>query len=450
MKKILAFILALSLVLSLAACSQAPSGTDTSNTNTTDATNSTDTSNKEETPSGEKVKLRLLSISTDANQTTILEEYIKPNIAEALPNIEVEFEPGGGGEDMSNKLKTYNSTGDLPDVWYSTTDGAFPIIEAGNQLDVADYVKADGFLDKYAVPEALEFRDGKIYALPSGADTYFTPRIFFNKAIFEENNLEVPTTYEELLDVCAKLNEADIVPISLTGKGGWAPQLFLIQTFIQLIDPTVAEQLLKNETDFNNPVCLEAVQKIEELAKAGAFPEGVANLDYGPALEMFTSGRSAMYWGFTWEVNNLAADENVDIMQWPALSEDVDPATVTQIWGSPLNGYAVNAKSEHVEEAIQLAEFCVQMEAQYYADNGSSTNLDPGVEVADKTPMMEKNLEMYDAAEKKINTIYLNAMDGAVSAEYALLGANLLTGAYSAEDFIADFSAIWAENEYFN
>lgn len=446
MKKAFALILALCLVFSMVACSSAaPEAAKPENSESAKQTEA-----KEEVSGSEKVKLRLVSISTDDNQTAILENYIKKNIAEALPNIEVEFEPGGGGEDMSNKLKTYNSTGDLPDVWYSTADYAFPIIGAGNQLDLASYIAADGFIDNYNVPEALEFRNGTIYTLPSGADTYFVPRVFFNKAIFEENNIEIPTTFEELLDVCDKLNDAGIVPISLVGKGGWAPQLFLVQTFIQLIDPTVAEQLLRNETDFSNPVCLEAVQKIEELVHAGAFPEGVANLDYGPALEMFTSGRSAMYWGFTWEVNNLGADENVDIMQWPALSDNVDPTTVTQLWGSPLNGYAVNAKSEHLEEAIQLAEFCVKMEALYYAENGSSTNLNPGIEAAGQSALMQKHLAMYDAATTKINAIYLNAMDGSVGAEYGLLGANLLTGDYSAENYIADMNAAWAENEYFN
>lgn len=100
-----------------------------------------------------------MSISTDGNQTKIL-EYIKENLAEALPDVEVEFEPGGGGEDMANKLKTYNASGDLPDVWYSTADSAAAIRSAGNMENLTDYVTEDGFLDNYAIPDALKFQMG--------------------------------------------------------------------------------------------------------------------------------------------------------------------------------------------------------------------------------------------------------------------------------------------------
>jgi raffinose/stachyose/melibiose transport system substrate-binding protein len=397
----------------------------------------------------EKVKLRLVSISTDDNQNAILNDFIKKNIETALPNIEVEYEPGGGGEDMANKMKTYNSTGDLPDVWYSTSDYAYPIIAAGNQLELTSYITDDGFLSKYAVPDALKNGQGKIYCISSGADTYFTPRIYYNKKIFEDNKVQIPTNWDELVAACNKFKDAGVIPISLMGKGGWAPQLYLVQTFIQLIDPTVAQQLLTNQTDFNNPVCLEAAQKIAELAKMGAFPDGVADLDYGPSLEMFTSGKSAMFWGFTWEVPNLAKDPNIGLMLWPKLSDKVDPATVTQFWGSPTNGYAVNAKSEHVAEAEQLAEFCVAMEAQFYRSKGSNTNLDPGTQVQGTSDLMTQNLQMYNNATSKIATIYLNAMDSKTAAEYGVCGDNLLTGSYTGEQFIADFQKAWAANEFF-
>lgn len=447
MKKTIFVLFMVTLIVLATACTPAPADTSSAATSK-EVTDSASAATAD--ASAEKVKLRLVSISTDDNQTAILEDYIKANIADALPNIEVEYEPGGGGEDMANKMKTYNSTGDLPDVWYSTSDYAYPIIAAGNQQELTDYITQDGFIDKFAVPEALKTGAGKIYCISSGADTYFTPRVYYNKKIFEENNVAVPTTWDELIAACKTFKNAGVTPISLMGKGGWAPQLYLVQTFIQLIDPTVAQQLLTNQTDFNNPVCLQAAKKIAELAKMGAFPDGVANLDYGPSLEMFTSGRSAMFWGFTWEVPNLASKPDIGLMLWPRLSDNVDPATVTQFWGSPTNGYAVNAKSEHVAEAVQLAEFCVTMEAQFYRSKGSNTNVDPGTEVQGKSDLMDKNLEMYNNATNKIATIFLNAMDSKTAADYGVYGDNLLTGSYTGEDFIADFQKSWAANEFFN
>ncbi len=445
MKKTLALLLALLMSLALfAGCSsEAPAAEATTGEETT-------TTQDTEVASDEKVTIRLVSISTDANQTSILEDYIKANVQAAFPNVTMEYEPGGGGEDLANKMKTYNSTDDLPDIWYSTADYAFPIMQAGNQLDLTSYITESGFIDNYNTPELLEFKDGGIYTVTSGADSYFTGKIFYNKDIFAANNIEVPTTWDEFLTACDTLKAAGVTPISLMGKGGWAPQLFLVQTFTQLHDPSVIDALLANETDFSNPVILEAVSKIETLVANGYLPEGVSNLDYGPALEMFTSGQSAMYMGFTWEVPNLQSNEAIDIMQWPQMVDDVNPDDVLSVWGSPLNGYAVNAKGENVEIAVQVAAFCAQQEANFYASSGGSTNLVSEIALPEPSALMTKNLEIYDAAATKSANIYLNAMDAKVAASFGQYGSSLLAGGYTAEDFVANMNEDWLENEYFN
>lgn len=433
MKKIFALLFAIILVSGLVGCSgdkKSESGADIAD------------------ESIEKIKLRLVTISGDVNQDTILADFIKANVETALPHIEVEYEPGGGGEDLANKMKTYNATNDLPDVWYSTADYAFPIVSAGNQLKLNEKITADGFIERYEVSDALKHFDGGIYAISSGADTFFTPRIFYNKEIFEQNNVEVPTTWDDFLVACETFKSADITPISMMGKGGWAPQLFLVQTMIQLHDPEVAQQLLRNETEFSNPVVIDAIKKVENLVTQGYFPADVANMDYGPALEMFTSGKSAMYWGFSWDVVAVAADPKIDLMHWPQVVAAVDPASVIQVWGSPLNGYTVNANSENVNAALELAEFCVSQEALYWASKGSVTNLNPGVAVSNQSDLMKKHVEMYTNAKTKINTIYLNAMDAKTAADYGLAGSNLLAG-YTAEQYVEDFNKAWLDNKFF-
>lgn len=399
--------------------------------------------------SGEKVKLRLMSISTDENQTKILEDYIKKNLEAEMPNVEVEFEPGGGGEDMANKLKTYNASGDLPDVWYSTTDSAVAIINAGNMMDLTDAVEKDGFIDKYEMPEALKYKDGKIYTLSSGADTYFTPRIFYHKDVFEENGIEIPETYDEFMNVCQQLKDKGMVPMSVMGKGGWAPQLYMVQTMIQMEDPQVAKDLLENKTDFNNPVVLKALKNIETMAKEGVFPEGVANLDYAPALEMFTSKKTAMFGGFSWEVGNLEKDENIGMFMWPSNNDQYKTEEVTQYWGSPLNGYCVNPNSENPEMALKLAEYCVSQEAAFYAEQGSQLNLQTGITGGEQSELMKRNIELYNGTTERIPSMMLNCMDTKTAAEYGNAGANLLTGDYTAEQFVKDFEPIWEENTWF-
>lgn len=431
----------------LSGCSKKEKETvNSTNDTTTKAAETTAAPAKVET---EKIKLTLMTISTDENRTKIMDQFIKPNIEAAFPNVEVTLEPGGGGEDFSNKIKTYNSAGDLPDVWYGVASDATPIIEAGNMLDLTPYITKDDFISKFRIPEALVNTDGAIYTLSSGCDAYFNPRIFYNKQIFADNDIEIPTTFDELLAVIEKLNAKGITPISTPGKGGWAPQLFLFQSMVMIEDPAVMNDLLTNKTDFSNPVVLNALGRIEQLAKAGAFPEGIAGLDYGPANELFTTDKAAMYMMFTWELPNLAKNPNYDFFPWPSASDKFDGNNAIQFWGSPLNGYCVSAKSKHIEEAVALAEFCAMQDALYFNAQNAPCTLITGAEQEVTDPLMIKNLAQYDNADLKLASITLNGMDAKVNAEFASLGAKLLTGDYTAEQFVKDFEATWAGNTFF-
>lgn len=438
-QQVMCIVLSLMMVMMFGGCS-----------NSKQVAKDNETSIKNNEEKTDPVKLKIVTISTDETRVNIMNDFIKPNSEKEFSNYKIEFEPGGGGEDLANKMKTYNAAGDLPDVWYSEASFAPPIIEVGNQLDLTPYITEDGFIDKYSVKDALKSRDGKIYALSSGSDTFFTPRIFYNKQIFKENGIEIPQTFDELLEVCKILNDKEIIPVTTMGKGGWAPQLYLFQTMVQIEDPDVMTQLLNNETDFTNPVVKNALGRIETLAKSGAFPQGIATLDYGPAKEMFTSGKAAMYWMFTWELPNFSEDPNVDFFPWPSAGPKYDSSKVVQYWGSPINGYAVSAQSENIEEAVKLAEFCATQDALYFNSQNAPVTLDTGVKIEGVSELMQKNLDHFNNADTKIASFLLNAMDARTSAEFASYGAKLLTGEYSSEEFADDFNKIWLENTWFN
>lgn len=446
--KVLCAGLAVSLVVSLSACgSQNPASTDTKGTTTQAA--ETKAEPKKEEAAKAPVKLKLLTLSADENRNQIMDKFIKANYQKDLPGVEIEFEPGGGGADYNNKVKAYNSSGDMPDVFWSLADFATPIINAGNMLDLTPYISKDGFLDKFAVKDALKFKDGKIYTVSSGSDTYFNPRIFYNKDIFEKNNIQVPKNFGEFLDAAKKLGAAGITPLTTDGKDGFIVFYFLFQNMVQLEDPQVMADLMNNKTDFNNPVILKALKNIETMVKSGVFPKGIANLDYGPAIESFKAKKAAMYIMGTWELPGLAADANVDIMQWPQVNPAVDPNSVVQFWGSPLNGYAVSSKSKNVEAAVKLAEFCAASDAKYFAEQKAPIALDIGVKLEGASPVMQRNLDWYNGAKTKIGTFAFNAVDAKAAAEFGKLSAQLLTGQYTAEQFVKDYNKIWQENTWF-
>lgn len=439
----------------LLACAMMAATACSSNNSPSNSPSPTKSSGATEKPSGgntndEKIKLRIMTITTDENRNNIMEQFIKPNIAKEFPNIEVEFEPGGGGEDMANKMKTYNASGDMPDIFWNDAGFFTSLNQAGNIMDLSSYITEDGFLNKYKVPEALKHFDGKIYSLSSGADTYFSPVIFYHKDLFEKAGAQVPQSFDELIEVSKKIKDSGVVPVVTPGKDGWGPKLFMLQQMVQIGDPEAMIKLVNNETDFNDPSVIAGVERIERLAKEGVFADGIANIDYGPAMEMFTSKQAAMLWMFTWELPNLAKIDSVDFFPFPSASDKYDPNKVVQFWGSPLNGYAVSSKTPHPDQAVKVAEFLAMQDALYFESVGSAIALETGNTGSKLEPLMEKFLTWYNAHEVMIPSMALNSVDARMSAELSTQGARLLTGEYPASEFLKVINKEWAENTWFD
>ncbi len=397
----------------------------------------------------EKVKIKFLSLSADENRNNIREDYIKVNVSKDMPNVEVEYDLGGGGQDYANKLKAYNASGDMPDVWFSEQNLSVLVVAAGNALDLYPYVKGSDFEKNIKMKDLVApDQDGKLYCVQPGADQYFTPRLFYHKDIFEQYDVEPPKTFDELVTLCETLKGKGIVPMSIVGKDGWTPNLHMVQTMIMAEDPQVAIALTNNKTDFSNPVVKNALGRIQKLVQVGAFADGVTNIDYGPAMEMYTSGRAAMMAMFTWELGGLeSASPDTDFIPWPSASDSVDPNGIIQYWGAPLSGYLASASSKNPDVAAEFAIFCAVQDALYYnIDQKAPTMYDTGIEIEGISPLLQKNLDQFDAAAIKVPSMWAATFNAQMSAEFATENSKLLTGQYSPDEYIGVINPIWAKN----
>ncbi len=448
LRKLICIIMAIAMIISLAACSGKSDNTsDTSKTaDTQEATKTTEPA--AEATKEEKVTIKFLSLSADDNRNSIRDNYIKVNIEKEMPNVEVEYDLGGGGQDYANKLKAYNASGDMPDVWFSEQNLSSVVIAAGNALDLYPYVQKSGFDKKIKLPALVTpDKDGKLYCVQPGADQYFTPRIWYHKDIFAQHNIQVPKTFDELVAACETLKSKGLIPMSIAGKDGWVPNLAMVQTMIMAEDPQVAQDIVDNKTDFSNPVVKNALGRIQKLAQIGAFDEGVTNVDYGPSIEAYTSGQAAMLVMFTWETANLEKQApDTDFFPWPTAKEGLDPNNAIQYWGAPLSGYLASANSKNPEVAADFAIFCATQDALYYNDNGSPTMLDTGKEVEITSPLLKKSLDQFNAAQIKIPSMWAATFNAKMSAEFATQNSKLLTGKYSPDEWVNAINPVWAEN----
>jgi len=91
------------------------------------------------------------------------------------------------------------------------------LIDAGLLLDISDQPFLENY-DASAIQDAGTY-DDKVYQINLGRVSY--SGIYYNKDLFAANNVEVPTTWDELVAACETFNAADIPCMTAGGKDGW-------------------------------------------------------------------------------------------------------------------------------------------------------------------------------------------------------------------------------------
>ena len=104
--------------------------------------------------------------------------------------------------------------------------------EAGVYLDLTD----EAFMKRFtkSVLDVTEF-NGKQYTVPTGV-SYYTGA-YYNKTMFEQYGLAVPTTWDEFVTVCETLKSNGVAPLGIGGKDGW-PAGLLMNAAVQGLYPT--------------------------------------------------------------------------------------------------------------------------------------------------------------------------------------------------------------------
>ncbi len=419
-----ALCLALSLVLMLAvSCG----GTGSSTAASSGGGAASSAAAPEAAASGEKIKLKVLLMSEDEARVRVYNEMYAPNVEAAFPNYEVEFElPGTGYQD---KLRIYNSSGELPDVFF----GWNTIMESGTAANLTPYITEDGFVDRYKTDGALiPYSDGNIYAISAGTDAYYTSALFLNKALFEQEGIAVPTDFDSLLEtVNAFTAKGYTPPISIMGS--FTAYAMLPQDLVVMNNPSDMEKMVAGEENFGSDPFRAAMDKYEQLVQAGAFPKDAATIGYDEHIALFTGGKSPMLYAPLWVYASIMDMEGLD---WVSpISFDQKPATLNG-WGQAYGGYMVAKDSENVEAAVKLAEWMCEQDAIFFSTElGNAVSIDTGAEV-ELPPISQAFYELFnDPATTVIPNYASNYISDTTKEEMIVNTGKLLSGQMTAASF---------------
>lgn len=229
-KKALALILSTAMVCSLAACGSSETTTEatteTSTATTTETTAATETTTEtaaaEETKNIEPCTITFWHAMSNAQEEALISLTDKFN-AENEYGITVELVNQGKYSDLSSKIDASVLSDDLPDMAQVYNNWVSDYVDKLVSLD--QFITEDYWND--IVPafaqECESFGDVKV--IPFNKSTYV---LFYNKTMFDELGIEVPTTWDEVVAAAEVVKaEKDIAFIGFDDMTGAVDSLVL-------------------------------------------------------------------------------------------------------------------------------------------------------------------------------------------------------------------------------
>ncbi|EFH85992.1 ABC transporter substrate-binding protein [Ktedonobacter racemifer] len=175
------------------------------------------TSDKAANKESGTVTLTVAGWSSSPAEDALVQQNLK-KFEDAHPNIKLKWSPITG--DYATKMRANIASGNVPDVFYLSTDMAPEYITAGKLLDLSPYmsksnVNAKDYYDSLITP--FSCKGGQVYGLPKD---WGTLGVFYNKKMFQDAGVSLPTanwTWNDMSSMAKKLTKSGNAATSTYG-----------------------------------------------------------------------------------------------------------------------------------------------------------------------------------------------------------------------------------------
>ena len=325
-------------------------------------------------------------------------------------------------EEYYTALNAKVDAGQTPDVFIvSPGPNLTTYVAPGVAADLTDYL-ADGWKDTFSSDAvfAQQTYDGKIYAVPLNIAAAC---VFYNTEMFEDAGAEVPTTYEELLDACQKLQDAGYTPITISAGTAWC--LSMLAGYLCDREGVDLEKLATGEESWNNEKTVAAGEKLVELSQY--FQPTAASDSNDVATAGLYDEEAAILIQGSWAIGQINGanpdfEDICGVFQFPAIEGGNDPNRII----AKSDSLAMSSTTEHPEAAIALMKYFTDDTAQKYT-----------AEVGGKIPVTKVEYDI-DAAPAELSYV-MDIFENA-SATFGFYNESLATteaGAFFDDQMVA-------------
>ena len=257
-----------------------------------------------------------------------------------------------------------------------------PALDGGTQIDIfdEDIDRVNGMYGKYLLDLEDLAKDNDYEATANaglmaacrdaGGGTLKTipyqPNVFaffYNKDLFEQAGItEEPKTWDEFKDVCQKLKDAGITPMTMddayaTCVIGYHLARYIGQDGVKSL--VTGEEYNGESVTWDDEKVKAAAESFADFAKKGYFSENIATNKYPAGQNQeFAPGNAAIVICGSW-LPNEAKDSVAEDLEWgyfnyPSVPDGKDDNTANNIANQVL---AINKDSKMADEAFQLIEY---------------------------------------------------------------------------------------------
>ena len=184
------------------------------------------------------------------------------------------------------------------------TNGAF--VRRKLVMPITDKIKP--FQDRIDAAALGAFTiSGQVYGVP--ISTLSTSTIFYNVDLFKKLGIPVPPSYDDLNAAVPKFKAAGVIPLLHQGSNTVMWPMWFFETFSQASGDPIGktQKNLEGAAKFTDAPDVEAFKLIKTWVDDGILSKDPLSVDQDGMRAAFAAGKSAMYYGGTWEIPSLQA-----------------------------------------------------------------------------------------------------------------------------------------------
>ena len=227
--------------------------------------------------------------------------------------------------------------------------------------------------------------------------------VWYNRDIFKKYNLEIPSTYAELLEIAKTLKNNGIIPMVFGGKDDWQyADLYIV--LAEQAKPGLLQKAEAGEASWTSPELVKALTLMVKMFKEDSiFQEGVLGATaYPEAFTLFWSGKAAMVISGSWNAGARASafpdaspewDEQWGIFQVPPLEPGLDKGSY---FAGVAAAFGITKYSKNPTLAWEFIQWFVTKGMKIMVDLGYGYPTVKTYEVAPReTPIAQQNQERF-------------------------------------------------------